>query len=259
VNLNSIFFLNEGKGYGVGNAGHILEFSGKDFLEVLPSGTTLPLDQVLFISDSIGIITGGYRDWEGDHGSIMLRTTDGGSTWIEVPDMPYWIHDVCFSDSLNGVAVGEEFGEGRGVILETADAGENWDVETDTLPGPLRALDFEEGIWWAIGDNSLILKNGTPSTSNNEFWTNQNEIPFYSYPNPFWNKTVIRYQLQSPTEIELCIYDISGRKVSILLNENQPSGTHEVTWNVPEMDPGIYFCELRTRYNRQVIKMILTR
>lgn len=257
VNLNSIFFLNEGKGYAVGNEGLIMNFFGEDSIRQIQSGTTLPLDQIIFTDNESGIITGGFRSKEEGYRSVMLRTSDGGHTWTRVPDMPYWINDVWFSNSLHGVAVGEAFAEGSGVILETADAGENWDVVTDTLPEPLRAVDFEEGIWWAVGDKSLILKNGTPGTSNNEFWTNQTEIPFLSYPNPFITNTIISYQLLTTDDVNLCIYDLSGRKLISLVNETQLEGQHEIEWNASGMQPGIYFCTLKTMQGRQVIKMIL--
>jgi hypothetical protein len=46
--------------------------------------------------------------------------------------------------------------------------------------------------------------------------------------------------------------------VITLVNERQLADRYEIEWNAHEIDPGIYFCELKNRQARQVIKMILT-
>ena len=79
------------------------------------------------------------------------------------------------------------------------------------------------------------------------------EMNLLSYPNPFHSKTIIAYTLNIPGDVELNIYDLSGRKVTTLVNETQPVDRYEVEWNTEGMNPGIYFCELMTRQGRQVI------
>ena len=79
-----------------------------------------------------------------------------------------------------------------------------------------------------------------------------------NYPNPFSSITTISYQLTSDCKVGLQIYDMLGRSVATLVNEYKPSGTHQVTWNAESMTPGIYFCEMQTSEDRNVIKMIIT-
>jgi len=78
-----------------------------------------------------------------------------------------------------------------------------------------------------------------------------------NYPNPFQISTTITYQLLATSEVELSVYDISGRKVTTLVNERQLSERYEVEWNTEGMNPGIYFCELKTAQGSQVMKMVL--
>ncbi len=204
--------------------------------------------------------------------SIMLKTEDGGNSWMEIPDIPYLIHDIHFTDSLHGVAVGENFEagcgggttsfdvgrSGCGVILETEDGGNHWNVMMDGLSGPLRALHIKDGMSWAVGDNGLMLvKYDSLYTSIPEFSITPEVDHFYNYPNPFHSRTVITYPLQEVSNVALNIYDLSGRIVTNLVNEMQAAEQHDVEWNAEGMEPGVYFCELRTGKMRQVMKMIL--
>ncbi len=156
--FNSLYFINENTGYVVGDGGLMIKYSEEEGRETLESGTTLPLNKVLFVDEEFGWVAGGYSDYE-DFLPIMLVTVDGGLHWTEVPDLPYLIHDLHFSDSLHGLAVGEDI-EQMGVILETFDGGMNWNVIKDGLSAKLNALHLAEGYGWAVGDNGLLLKDG---------------------------------------------------------------------------------------------------
>jgi hypothetical protein len=187
-----------------------------------------------------------------------LVTEDGGDHWAKVPDIPYLIHDIHFLDSLHGFAVGEDK-KRRGILLETIDRGESWNevIFAESLSGPVYALHFAQGLGWAVGYNSLILKYVPSSTSNKEYPVKRDENFFHNYPNPFHSTTLISYELPAAGDVEISIYDLSGRKAATLMNASQAAGKHEIDWNAGDIHPGIYFCELKTIYGRQVIKMIL--
>jgi hypothetical protein len=82
---------------------------------------------------------------------------------------------------------------------------------------------------------------------------------FQNHPNPINTKTTITFQLTRASEIELHIYDLYGRRVTTLVKGYRTSGIHQVEWVPGAIQSGIYFCELKTRQGRQVIKMIWTR
>lgn len=258
-NYYSLFLNDENTAYVVGEKGHIIKFSENGDWETIESGTSLPLNKVIFVDEKFGIITGGYSNEE-DFRPIILITEDGGNYWTKGPDLPYWIHDLHFLDSQHGFAVGED-AERHGVLLETNDKGSSWIkvMLEKNLSGPLYALHFKNGVAWAVGENSLILKNVSSITSNQEYVIIKNESAFQNYPNPFHSNTTISYHLPETTDIELSIYDLSGRKIATLLNESQAAGRHELEWNAEVMQPGIYICELKTKQGKQVIKMILTK
>lgn len=258
-NLISIFFNDSTSGFGVGNNGLIIKFSLPETIECISSETSLPLNKVFFSNRDRGWISGGYMNEDG-FSPIFLRTEDGGESWREVEGLNYLINDFYFETDFRGWAVGEDADE-KGVILETSDGGLSWEIAIDSLSGGLNALHMQEGTGWAVGDNRLILKseyNSTTAIGRNDIAEAWNEDLLSNYPNPFQSKTTINYQLQSTTDVELNIYDLSGRKVASLMNESQPEGKHELEWNAGDMQPGVYICELKTNMGKQVIKMILT-
>ncbi|MEO8168574.1 MAG: T9SS type A sorting domain-containing protein, partial [bacterium] len=80
-----------------------------------------------------------------------------------------------------------------------------------------------------------------------------------NYPNPFNGATRIRYSLPGSQWVNIRIYDITGREVSVLVNEIQPAGEHETRWDPSNTSSGIYFYRLITPNDIQTKKMILLR
>jgi hypothetical protein len=73
-----------------------------------------------------------------------------------------------------------------------------------------------------------------------------------NYPNPFNPTTTIKYSIPQPTvgnenfrSIQLIVYDVLGRVVAVLVNEEKSAGTYEVTWNAANLPSGMYFYQLK--------------
>lgn len=83
-----------------------------------------------------------------------------------------------------------------------------------------------------------------------------------NYPNPFNASTIIRYNLPSASDVTVDIYDLLGRKVETLVQEEQPAGYHQVVWdgkdkNDKMVSTGIYFYELYVDDYRESKAMIM--
>jgi hypothetical protein len=63
----------------------------------------------------------------------------------------------------------------------------------------------------------------------------------HNYPNPFNPSTQIRYDLPDAGFVSLVVYDVLGRKVADLVNENREAGYHSATWNAANVSSGVYF------------------
>jgi hypothetical protein len=66
----------------------------------------------------------------------------------------------------------------------------------------------------------------------------------HAQPNPFAQRTVIRYQLIADSKVLLRVYDVSGRLAQTLVNNNKEAGDHRVNWNIRAEKPGVYFVRL---------------
>ncbi len=66
-----------------------------------------------------------------------------------------------------------------------------------------------------------------------------------NYPNPFNNATTINYQLSEQSNVVLEVYDIAGRKVTTLVNEQKEPRIHTVVLDGANMASGIYILRIR--------------
>jgi hypothetical protein len=78
-----------------------------------------------------------------------------------------------------------------------------------------------------------------------------------NYPNPFNPSTVISYQLPVISSVTLKVYDILGREVATLVNEEKPAGSYEVQFDASGLTSGIYFYQLNAGQYSETKKMIL--
>lgn len=77
--------------------------------------------------------------------------------------------------------------------------------------------------------------------------TNQPKtITLKNYPNPFNAETVLQYELPQSGRIQLKIYDLLGREVSVLKNEDVRQGIYIVRWNASSFASGVYIAVLST-------------
>jgi len=112
--------------------------------------------------------------------------------------------------------------------------------------------------------------NGTPGKINDVFTgiEKENDLPksfklFQNYPNPFNPTTVISYQLSVDSKVSLKVFDILGNEVAALVNEEQPAGTYQISFNQQQttnhqqLTSGVYFYQLRAGGFVQTQKMII--
>ncbi len=69
-----------------------------------------------------------------------------------------------------------------------------------------------------------------------------------NYPNPFNPSTTIKYSIPEQSYVTLKVYDILGREVGTLVNEEKPAGNYEVEFNPvsgnQHLASGIYFYQI---------------
>lgn len=97
--------------------------------------------------------------------------------------------------------------------------------------------------------SSTAREKSTPST----FALGQN------YPNPFNPSTTISYQVASPSDVSLEVFDVLGRKVTTLVNSRQTAGTYSVNFNASRLSSGVYFYRLQAGTFVATKKMLLVK
>ncbi len=65
-----------------------------------------------------------------------------------------------------------------------------------------------------------------------------------NYPNPFNPSTTIRYELPKTDFATLKIFDLLGREIAIVVNEEQNAGSHSVEFSTMTLSSGMYFYTL---------------
>jgi len=77
------------------------------------------------------------------------------------------------------------------------------------------------------------------------------------YPNPFNPTTTIQFSVETSNETSLHIFDITGKMVETMVNDEIATGEHKVVWNATRQPSGVYFARLSQGDNVSVQKMIL--
>jgi len=84
-----------------------------------------------------------------------------------------------------------------------------------------------------------------------EFYLSQN------YPNPFNPSTNIKYAIGSRQYVSLVVYDVLGKEVAKLVNEDKSAGNYEVKFDATSLPSGIYFYRLKASSFIETKKMML--
>lgn len=101
----------------------------------------------------------------------------------------------------------------------------------------------------AVGTSGAV--NGAPSLR--EFQLKQN------YPNPFNPNTVVGYQLSVASQVELKVFDVSGKEVATLVRARQAAGSYAVRFDGAGLPSGIYFYKLQAGDFSGTKKMLLVK
>ena len=210
----------------------------------IPSGQVFAL-----LVDNLGYIYAGCS-------SNLYRSTDDGSTWeisnqgmgvATVRDLKLFSQDTILAGTSSG-------------FYFSADHGNSWNQLNNGLPSnfiPALAVYSNNHIYCCTPEAIFKLTGQIPVEVEiplvNEFSLSQN------YPNPFNPTTKIKYSVNSTQQVKLIVYNLLGREIATLINEEKSAGTYEVEFNAANLPSGIYFYKLKSGNYISTKKMILIR
>lgn len=102
--------------------------------------------------------------------------------------------------------------------------------------------------------NSTELKLGVSDLSEARLYQNT--------PNPFNPSTTISYEVVTPGQISLSVFNLAGKEIANLVNEFKQPGRYNIRFDVnnyPELSSGIYIYKLQTSSSSDIRKMIFTK
>ena len=266
LNGTSIKFVNFNTGFTSGyentnNYVYKTNNSGENWFRIY-TGINDPIYSEYFVDENTGFVCGG------NFGGFILKTIDGGVNWINVySDSVLFpsLKSIRFVNANTGICAGScAYG---GYIIKTTNSGQNWNLIDTIRYNGLNSMYFiNDSTGYVCGQSGLILKT---TTGGEPIGIKRilNSIPaklilYQNYPNPFNPYTIIKYEIPITRDVtnrnvKLIIYDILGRKVEMLVNENLKPGSYEVTWDALNFASGIYFYRIDVANFVSVKKMVL--
>jgi hypothetical protein len=236
----------------------------------------------------------GEQDWNNANFELSFRN---GAAGVPVFTARYWNNDGTGANTLQDTlgATASHVGKWRHVIVERSATNSKFAMaikdENDVLmfkkiiygikPPLMAGAPLRIGrSWFLTTDNYYVgpyrgkIDNvkvynypATGITSVNDNANTQAPGVFaleQNYPNPFNPTTEIEFSIPKFQQVSLVVYDLLGRKVKTLLNDEQHAGQHRVTWNGmneigKSVASGVYFYQLKAGTMTQVRKMMLVR
>ncbi|MBN2011567.1 T9SS type A sorting domain-containing protein [candidate division KSB1 bacterium] len=106
---------------------------------------------------------------------------------------------------------------------------------------------------YELGSITAVPEKPTATEIPDNFVLHQN------YPNPFNPETTIQFSLPHAENVNISIYNMQGKLITILANERREAGIHRVTWNASHETTGLYVCRLQTGGYSKTIKLLLVK
>ena len=133
--------------------------------------------------------------------------------------------------------------------------------ESNTYYWGVQANDTQENYTWCtevFQIHVMTSVTGSPSEIPNSYRLSQN------YPNPFNPETIIPYALPKASEVDIRIYDATGRLVRTLIQKTQKPGYHQLIWDglnshSQQVASGVYIIHMQAGDFKQQRKIILIR
>jgi hypothetical protein len=179
-------------------------------------------------------VTGGRVYWCEANGHVLKRANLDGSlpsTIVSGIGSPQYLAVDHRSKMVFWTELG---GYGHGKIRRASLDGAN--VQTLLGDSAADAVEYPTGIA-VLGSSTAtdVEESGMPV----EFALKQN------YPNPFNPSTTIAYTLPRPVHVSLSVYDILGRQVSLLVDEDKDAGGYEVKFDARGLASGVYIYRMQ--------------
>jgi len=201
-----------------------------------------------------GDASGVLKSW-GSHSSIVNNVTDYVKLAVKWTKKRYvfYVNDILTHSTTKGVSGIDEY-----IILS---------VEPDfwkNLPDSIQNGAIVQDTFWV--DYVRVYQKIPTGIEDNSFEFPKSFELKQNYPNPFNPTTIIKYSIPVGTKqalslqpVQLKIYDVLGKKVATLVNQQQKSGNYKIQFDASSLPSGIYFYRIVTSDYSKTMKMMLVK
>ena len=109
-----------------------------------------------------------------------------------------------------------------------------------------------------VYNTTYSIINPTPVGTGSNVTELPKEFKLYdNYPNPFNPTTTIKYDIANNSFVKLTVYDLTGKEIETLVNNNLQPGSYEATWSGSNYASGVYFARIEAGSYNHIIKMLM--
>ncbi len=216
------------------------------------------------------VYVGGNSTGESGNDLVAIKYgPDGAQQWVARYDAAdgtsNWMEDVVVDGSGNLLVTGTSNTAQLLTVVYDPDGAEKRVVRYG--PGGCHTVDRWGNVYlaervWGAGWSTIVLAKytDTPFPSSDQLptppvdhWLAQN------YPNPFNGSTVISFALTKTQKVTVRVYDLLGRSVVTLIDEELDPGDHFVEWKAEGVSSGVYFYRLQAEEFAATKRMLVIR
>lgn len=173
---------------------------------------------------------------------------------IDSNNLKWFAKDRTFYDKQNGV-----------ITFDDEDVNELFPPFAEVLDSSVYVysvfIDKDNNKWLGYTNGYVVKYTGDNITDMKDDKQNipDNYILSQNYPNPFNPTTVINYQIPQRGFVTLKIFDVLGKEVATLVNEEKPAGKYAVDFSSKGIASGVYIYRMKVNDFSTSKKMILLR
>jgi photosystem II stability/assembly factor-like uncharacterized protein len=190
----------------------------------------------------------------------LYKSIDGGTTWNLANDnLDFYINQIIFTSENRGYFLTKDFFNGSLTSVKyTVNGGESFSSIIDyTL---LNYMTIVNNKLWCSGESGHILEVNLDlltsiADKSESVITNYNLSQ--NYPNPFNPTTTINYAVPKACIVSIKIYDVLGREIETLVNDEKPKGNFKIDFYGGKFSSGIYFYRMQAGDFVETKKFIL--
>ena len=186
--------------------------------------------------------------------NTVYLSTDNGSSWNGLTGISS-VNVLTASGNtvFAGTDVGVYLSSNNGISWIPANTGLS-DISTLSLAvmgTNLFVQTSDNNVWMRPLSELITAVKGKEDQLPAQFRLDQN------YPNPFNPSTTINYSIPKAGLVTLKVYDVLGKEVATLVNEEEPSGNYHVQFNTSKLASGVYLYRLSEGNSVMTKKLIL--